>query len=87
MASSIMKATLSNITKEDLKDLMKNIKCETLIIWGKDDQETPYKDALKINKLIKNSGLVTLENTGHFPYLENKKQFNKIISEYLQVNK
>ena len=87
IASPVMKATLSNIIKEDLKNVLKTIKCETLIIWGKDDQETPYKDALKIKKLIKNSGLVTLDNTGHFPYLENKRYFNNIIKEYLQVNK
>lgn len=86
-ASNIMKATLSKIISEDLKKHLRDIPVETLIIWGKDDKETPYKDALTMNKLIKNSGLVTLENTGHFPYLESKYEFNSIISNYLGVDK
>ena len=86
-ASNIMKATLSKIICEDLKNHLKDISVETLIIWGKDDKETPYKDALKMNKLLKNSGLVTLENTGHFPYLESKYEFNSILMNYLGVDK
>lgn len=86
VASFIMKQTLTNIVRENLKKSAKKINKETLIIWGKDDKVTPYKDALYLNKHIKNSGLVTFENTGHFPYLENKNQFNLIIKDYLKVN-
>lgn len=86
-ASLVMKATLSNVVKNDLRKYLKMINIETLIIWGKDDKVTPYNDALIMNRLLKNSGLVTFENTGHFPYLENKKQFNIVIKEYLQVNR
>ena len=85
MASPVMKQTLVKVINEDLKPYLKKIEVETLIIWGRDDKETPIKDALIMNKLIKNSGLVTLENTGHFPYLENKHTFNIIISNYLGV--
>ena len=81
-----MKKTLSIIVKEDLKKHIKRINKETLIIWGQDDKVTPYKDALYLKKHLKNSGLVTFENTGHFPYLENKQRFNLIIKEYLKVN-
>lgn len=84
-SSTIMKATLSKIVNEDLKKDLKDIYVETLIIWGKDDKETPYNDALIMNKLLRNSGLVTLENTGHFPYLESKYEFNKIILTFLGV--
>lgn len=85
-ASDIMKGTLSKIVNEDLRKHLKDISTETLIIWGKDDKETPYKDALLMNKLLKNSGLVSFDNTGHFPYLENKKEFNIVLKEYLKVN-
>ena len=85
-ATPIMKKTLSIIVKEDLKKHIKRINKETLIIWGQDDKVTPYKDALYLKKHLKNSGLVTFEDTGHFPYLENKQRFNLIIKEYLKVN-
>lgn len=84
-ATDIMKRTLSLVINEDLKKYIKKIKQETLIIWGKDDKVTPYKDALYMKKHIKNSGLVTIENTGHFPYLENKNYFHIIMKDYLKV--
>lgn len=85
MAPDVMKGTLGKVIKEDLTKYLKQVNCETLIIWGRDDKETPYSDALKMHKLIKNSGLVTFDNIGHFPYLENKNYFNKVLKTYLEV--
>ena len=85
-STDVMKGILSKVVREDLKKELKKIKVETLIIWGKDDSVTPYKDALVMNKLIKNSGLVTIENAGHFPYLERSNYFNIIIKNYLEVD-
>ena len=84
-ASPIMKKTMTNIVNEYLDKHLKKIQCETLILWGKMDNVTPYKDALKLKKKIINSGLVTFEGVGHFPYIEAKKTFHKIIKEYLGV--
>ncbi len=83
-STPIMKGVLSKVVKEDLKKYLKKIKNETLIIWGKEDLETPYSDALYMNKTIKNSGLVTIEESGHFPYLERKKYTSIIINKYLE---
>lgn len=84
-ASIIMKKTMINITNEYLEPLLKNIKCDTLIIWGKKDTTTPYYQALKLKKKIKNAGLVTLEGAGHFPFLESKQTFIKILKVYLEA--
>lgn len=86
LASSVMKQTLSLIVNENLNKHIKKIKTTTLIIWGKNDKVTPYKDALYLKKHIKESKLVSFENTGHFPYLENKEDFNKVVKEFLEVN-
>ncbi len=86
-ASNVMKGTMTKVIKEDLKKCIKKIQVETLIIWGKDDKETPYTDAIYMNKHIKNSGLVTFDNCGHFPYLEKRKYFHIVIGKYLGVNK
>ncbi len=84
-ASIPMKKTLSKVVGEYLEKDLKKIKHETLIIWGKNDQETPYRDALKLKRKIKNSGLVSLDGVGHFPFIETKRIFNKIVREYLEV--
>lgn len=84
-ASVIMKKILVNVTNEYLDKHLKDITCDTLIIWGKKDDVTPYYNAVKLKKKIKNAGLVTLEGVGHFPFIESKKTFNKILKSYLEV--
>ncbi len=76
--------TFRNIVQVDLKKYLSSIKQETLILWGEDDLITPLKDGIKINKLIKNSTLIKIENAKHFPYLEKKYLVSRIIYEYLK---
>lgn len=79
-----MQKTFINIVNTNLIKYIKDINDETLIIWGTCDQETPYKDALKFNKLIKNSYLIPISNSGHFPYLDYPYHVYNIIYEYLK---
>lgn len=83
-SNDIMKKTLSNIVKIDQRKELKEIDAEVLLIWGKMDTATPYKDGLLMNKKIKNSGLVPF-NTGHFPFLEDSYAFRQVIKSYLQI--
>ena len=79
-----IKKTFQNIIKVDLKNNYKRIKQETLILWGTLDNITPLNDGILINKLIKNSTLIKLNNCYHFSYLEQKYLVTKIIYEYLK---
>lgn len=81
---SVMKKTFQNIVKEDLKKHYKSITSETLIIWGEKDLDTPLKDGLYLNKIIKNSGLIIYKNAGHFSYMDYSYLTNKILDEYLK---
>lgn len=81
-ATKVMKKTLSKVVKEDLKKEIKKISSPTLLIWGKEDQITPYKDAIIINKLIKSSGLVSFDDCGHFSYLENCQDIVLILENF-----
>jgi pimeloyl-ACP methyl ester carboxylesterase len=79
-----MRNTFKNIIKEDLRNYYKNIKVETLIIWGEKDEDTPLKDAYLLNKIISNSGLIILKNLPHYSYLYNPHKINKIIEIFLK---
>ena len=78
-----MKPVFCNVVNEDLTPILSKIDADTLIIWGKKDDVTPYYMAKKLNKKIKNSGLVTFENAGHFSYLTNHSKFLLIIKSFL----
>lgn len=83
-ATNLMKGTLSKVIKEDLTKYLKKIKVKTLIIWGKNDLTTPYKDAIKMKHYLKNSQLITFNGCGHFPYIEKQTDFIKVLKLYLQ---
>ena len=79
-----MKKTFQNIIKEDLRKYYKNISCDTLIIWGDNDLDTPLKDGLLIKKLIKNSEIIVYKNSNHFCYLNYPELTNRIIKSFLK---
>lgn len=79
-----MRNTFKNIINEDLSKYLKNIKTNTLIIWGLLDKDTPIKHGRIINKKIKDSALITIPNSGHFPYLDYPILINNIIKEFLK---
>lgn len=83
MASPIQKQMLIKAVNYDQTKRLKKIKCETLIIFGKEDKITPLKDAYIFKRKIKRSGLVIIPKAGHFPYLENSYYFLKVITSYL----
>src|SRR5258708_2818343 len=67
------KETFKNIISEDLTLVLSKIKNETLLIWGEIDEteEASLAHGKKMYQLIPNSRLEVLEDTGHFPHLEN----------------
>lgn len=73
-----------NIVNYDQKNDIKNINVDTLIIWGEKDKDVPLKDGYYINKEIKDSGLVVVPKSGHFPYLDRAYYVNRVILEYLK---
>lgn len=85
VASPIMRQCLVKIVNEDLTELLPKIKAETLLIWGENDDATPLSDGKLMEKLIENSGLVVLENCGHFAFLEQNFRFLRIIDSFLDI--
>ncbi|MDD2505534.1 MAG: alpha/beta hydrolase [Bacilli bacterium] len=82
-ATPMMRDILVKTINEDLKELIPKIKEETLIIWGEKDDSVPFSDALYMKEVIKGSGIVSLPNSGHFPFLDNPELINKVLESFL----
>ena len=65
--------------KEDLK----NIKNETLIIWGDKDTSYNFDQVDTLKKNIKNSRLEIFKNCAHNVHLEKPDEFNSLIKEFI----
>lgn len=70
-STPVMRATMSLLLGEDLKERLPLIKAETLLIWGSEDTATPIEDGRTMEKLIPGSGLAEIKGAGHFSYLDN----------------
>ncbi|MCM1313856.1 MAG: alpha/beta hydrolase [Muribaculaceae bacterium] len=84
-ASPLMRQVLVKVVNEDLEPLIPNIKCPTLLVWGVNDTATPLSDGEKMEKLIKDSGLVKLENAGHYSFLEQQFTFNRVMCSFMKI--
>ena len=65
-------------------DALKNIKNETLIIWGDKDKSYNFEQIQTLEKNILNSKLVIFKNCAHNVHLEKVEQFNKIIFDFIK---
>ncbi len=78
-----LRDTFLSVINTRLDDYARQITASTLLIWGKNDKETPYWIGKKYNKLIHNSALVTFNNCGHFPFLSQQSKFIAVINSFV----
>ena len=64
-------------------DSLKNIKNETLIVWGDKDKSYDIQQIKTLNKNILNSSLVIFKGCAHNVHLEKINKFNNVIQEFL----
>ena len=65
-------------------DALKNIKNETLIIWGDQDKSYNLEQVQTLEKNIVNSKLIIFKNCAHNVHLEKVEQFNKTVFDFIK---
>lgn len=83
-SSPIMKEVLKNSINEDLSDVLNQIKVDTLLIYGSEDDATPLWMGEMMKARIKKSKLIVYEGASHFAYLEQIERFNKDVNDFLK---
>jgi len=84
-ASPRMKAVLSKVVGEDLRQVMPLIKAPVLLFWGTADTATPLSDALEMEKLIPDAGLVKVEGGSHFSFLEAPGLYRSVLKSFFKI--
>jgi len=67
-------------------ETLKNIKNETLIIWGDKDKSYNLTQAKNLEKNISNSSLVIFERCAHNVHLEKIEKFNRTVFDFINSN-
>lgn len=83
-ASKIMREILVNVVNEDLSEDAKKISVPTLLIWGDLDTAAPLSDAKKLEKLLKDVGLVVVNGCSHYAYLEALDYVSNIVNNFTE---
>lgn len=79
----VMKKSFIKIVNEHLDGCLNKITNPTLLVFGKDDKQTPLYMAKRLNAGIKDSRLIVLDNAGHFCFLDKPIKFNTEVKEFL----
>jgi len=78
-----LRETFVKTISEHLEKHLPEIQHEVFLLWGKNDDATPWYQAERIQKGIKNSSLVGIDDAGHYAFLDKPTQFYAIANAYL----
>lgn len=81
--SPVMRESFKKIVNEHLDDRLKEIKNPTLLVFGKNDKETPIYMAKRLNAGIAGSRLIVIDGAGHFCFIDKPNKFNMEVKEFL----
>ena len=82
-APEVLRKTLVSLVNTDLRDILPDIKCPSLLIWGENDTATPLEDAKTIEKLIPDAGLCVIKGTGHYSFVERPFEAHAILNSFI----
>jgi pimeloyl-ACP methyl ester carboxylesterase len=77
-------ATARSAIKNNLEDRLHDIKCPTLLVWGKQDTITPPFVGEKFKELIPHANLHFIDKCGHAAMMEKPAEFNKLLAGFLK---
>ncbi len=81
-APPVLRQTLVNLVNTDLSDLLPNITCPCLLIWGENDTDTPVAVAKRMEAAIPDAGLCLIKG-GHFSFLDDTYAACAILRNFL----
>ena len=83
-SSGIMRSSFVKIVNEDLTPILKDIPCETLLVFGENDEATPVEKGKLMEKEMPDAALVIFENDDHYAYFHQAKRFNLVLDAFLR---
>ncbi len=83
-AEGFLRETFQNIIREDLSGLLDKVNQETLLIWGEKDKAVPLSVGKKIASRLSPGRLEIIEDAGHSPYREKRKEFVSLVVSFLK---
>lgn len=73
----------TDLAATGLRSRLNELRCPTLMVWGKEDRVLGIDQGYAAQREIPNSRLVTLDRCGHFPQIEAFRAFHGLLPGFL----
>ena len=83
-AAGPLRETFVKIVSEDLRPFLPRIKAPALLVWGRNDHDTPVSSGETMHRLIQGSELIVLDNAGHYSYADQFNAFRLRVNKFLR---
>ncbi len=74
---------LSAGARYDARTRAPEVRCPTLILWGRKDRLLPLWMGQRLHRLIDDSKLVVWDDTGHCPMIEHPERFDALVTDFV----
>ena len=71
--------------RETLEERLREVRCPTLLVWGKEDHVTPPEVGLRFLAALPRAEIRFVSNCGHAPMLEQPVAFAEHLTEFLDA--
>lgn len=83
-ATGVMRSSFVKVVNDDITPLLKDIKAETLLVFGERDEATPVSKGKMMEKLMPDAALVIFENDDHYAYINEAIRFTRVLEAFLK---
>jgi pimeloyl-ACP methyl ester carboxylesterase len=70
--------------RENLRDILHQVRCPVLLVWGTEDSITPPVIAHDFKEQIPHAELHFIRECGHAPNIERPEELNRIVEQFLK---
>lgn len=84
LEAGTMKEIFQKVIIEDLRDVLPKVSQSTTLVWGTDDTDTPLTDGQLMQRKIPRVSLHTINDAGHYAFLDQPEQFKKIFNNTIK---
>ena len=72
------------LVMEDYSNVVYSINTPTEILWGENDDIAPVRTGYALNKILKDSKINVIPNSGHIPIIDSKDIYLKYVDNFLK---
>lgn len=83
-AKGIMKPTFVKVVNDDVSDILKDVTCSVLLVWGENDTAAPLWMGKQMEKEMPDAGLAIFEGDDHWAYWHQPARFNAVLDIFLK---